>query len=1449
MIQAEQGVAVRAKAPRCYVVGKGSLATTCAEILHEEGFALLGIHSTDGSAAQWAKMRGVEHPASLTDFQAGLAVNQFEWLFSLNNPWVIPASVLRLPRVATVNYHDSPLPRYRGLHATTWALIHGETTHAISFHEVTESIDEGRILRQSAIDITPEDTAWTLNAKCFEAAIATFRELARELARVTALGQLAVSRQDPSQASYFGRWARPPRGGLLDFTKAAESIRDLVRALDFGPIDNPLGVPKLLVGDRLYAVGRAEVLERTSRRACGEIVQSCSESLDVATSTRVIRLSRITSLTGAAVSPIELARGVDNPSAPRLTDLSKEQADSLTSRYVELCRNEAFWRCRLRSIRQPELGYQLGVRQRPGASAVLSDLGRALARHADREPFEAVVFCLAVFAAKTNHFEPFDLGLALPEADPIFAALTAPVVPLLVDASADHSLADLWSVLHERVAQSQARGCFCKDVVLRYAELRENGEFRARVAVGVHDRVPPEESSDLFFAVNRTSREVSLYHHGALAAWQLASIDDALAQFLDCFAATPDLGLARVPWMSERCRERVLIEWNSSERSLPECSLISLIEGIALRQPHANAVRFAGYSLSYGELTRRSRGLARQLVERGVRTGDLVALSLPRGVEMIVAMLAILRAGAAYLPIDPSYPAARGRAMIERAQVSAAVTCKPLQEKFFETISPLVLCDEDPNATWAFAVPSSAEQPFPESTFDGLFCVIYTSGSTGKPKGVEITQRGMVNHALAIARNYGLRSDDRVLCSASLSFDVVGEQIYPTLVAGAEVVVRPEELFDSFRNFEDFVRNERITVMILPTSFWHEWTRELTVTGSPPPESLRALSVGTEKALGERLAQWQAVAAGRVQFFQGYGPTETTITSTMYCHADDAAESELPVGRPLSNTQVYVLDQYLQPVAPGVLGEVFISGLGVARGYRNDPALSAERFLCNPFRDEARMYRTGDLARFRADGQLVYCGRVDTQVKIRGFRVELAEIEAALAAQPEVSETLALLRTDGDEAQLVAYVVPRTPEIDVETLLAALAERLPRYMVPQSIVTLARFPKTANQKIDKRALPSPPRPASRERRVGTTASTPLQRSLVEIWTTVLGTEPSVDGDFFALGGNSLSAVRMLSKVERTHQRLVPLSVFIQNPTVIGLERELTGGEAKSSLVVTVRAGTARPPLWLVHPVGGHVTYAFRLRDHLAPHQPVMGFQAQGVDGRLDPLETVEAMASVYVRQMRELQKTGPYFIAGPSMGGLIALEMAQLLRRQGQDVALLVLIDTWGPGYPRPTSRLQKLLDQVQTVWQKPNWRERIGLVLQHGRALCGFEPRRRGKAIPPRYDALDGVAVSAELLRNVQRVWLANERANLSYEPSAYAGAVLLIRARFPMPWSGMRFDDPCNGWRALLRGPLKCETLDCSHSELVDNPPQGVALRLQAALDFAWESHTDVTLERRAS
>jgi amino acid adenylation domain-containing protein len=1125
-----------------------------------------------------------------------------------------------------------------------------------------------------------------------------------------------------------------------------------------------------------------------------------------------------------------LAQGAVPPAIP---DAVAVELDAYARRIRAM---ELRWVQTLAGFRPSEPPYQLSVPDRPGASADLSAFGRVL-RDAPEElrPCLALASLIAVLS-RLGGASDVGIGLANDLAGSPLSHWFETVVPFVIEVDPACTMGSLLDVIDER-QKLVLSGSYPRDLFARYPALRGGGQPRFGVALHCADVDAGAGTAvaDLEVMVP-SGGGVLLVHHGALEPWQVESLDRCLAAVAETALRHPETSLAAVPLLSPEDRHRVLVEWNATEREIPDLCVHELIAEAAERFPERAAVRFGDQSLTYSQLLRRSTAVAECLLRAGVQTGDVVALSAPRSVELVAGMLGILQAGAAYMPIDPSYPEARGRVMLEDAAVRIGVTTKALAPKYFSGYEVILLNDHEaapPTRSVAFA------SPRPPAA-DDLVYVIYTSGSTGKPKGVEVRHRGLVNHSLAIARNYALAPGDRLLCSASISFDVAAEQIYPALFSGAEVVMRPDDLFDSFTRFDEFLRAERISVMVLPTAFWHEWVRDMEARGASPAASVRVLSVGTEKALGGHFSIWQQLSGERVRFFQGYGPTETTITCTMFAHDHSEADSSrpLPIGRPLPNTQIYLLDALGEPVPIGAVGEIHVGGLGLARGYRNNAEMTGEWFTANPFRPGERVYRTGDLGRFQSDGQIVFLGRRDSQVKVRGFRVELGEVEQVLREHPGVDEAAVLLRSDYGVPELVAYVVPRGEAVDAEALLDFMRQRVPEYMVPRAVVGLRAFPKTSNEKVDRAALPVPSR-----RESGTAARVPprneRERALHSLWAEVLaGQEFGIEDDFFSLGGNSLSALRMLGAAEQKLGARIPLSHFATGPTIARLARSMGGAPVRTSLVVRVQEGDSRPPLWVVHPVGGHVVYAQTLRRHMDPSQPIRGLQARGLDGREEPLDTIESMAELYVGRVLEEQPRGPYLLAGSSMGGLVVYEMAQILRRRGQSVALLALLDTRGPNFPTPTSRWTRLADQFETIRSQPSYRSRLALVWDRFRSLrdvLPFAANGTNAFVPPRYEVLGGVELPPDLRAAILEVTRANERANVRYRPAPYDGRMLLLRAAVAMRWSGMRFDDPYNGWRPLVRGGVDRVVIDCTHSELADDPPAAAGRALQEAVDRA--------------
>ncbi|HYG62933.1 MAG TPA: amino acid adenylation domain-containing protein, partial [Thermoanaerobaculia bacterium] len=621
-------------------------------------------------------------------------------------------------------------------------------------------------------------------------------------------------------------------------------------------------------------------------------------------------------------------------------------------------------------------------------------------------------------------------------------------------------------------------------------------------------------------------------------------------------------------------RHALLAEWNdtASPGTMPALCVQELFARRAALAPEATALVMAAKRLSYGELEGRANQLARHLRRLGVGPGVPVGVCLERSLEMGEAILGVLKAGGCYVPLDPAYPRERLAFMIEDAGLDVLLTQDALAG-LLPGARRLLRVDADAHS-WAG---ESDADPGVEVHPESLAYVIYTSGSAGRPKGVQVPHRALANHATAVAERYGLTPADRVLQFASLSFDVAAEELFPAWISGAALVPRPAGLFPSFQELEHLLSHQRITVANLPTPYWHEWVDDLARTGTAPPASLRLLVVGTEQAAPERLTAWRRLAGDHVRWINAYGPTEATITATLHeagATAAAAPAARVPIGRPIARLQAHVLDAAFEPAPLGVVGELYLGGAGVARGYLHHPDRTAAVFLPDPFSGlaGARLYRTGDRARRFPSGELDFLGRADDQVKIRGFRIEPGEIEAALRRLPEVQDCCVVVREDAGERRLVAYAVPGAAAARggslIDALRASLAASLPSYMMPSAFVLLEALPLTPNGKVDRQALSAAAAPAAAAPPEVTAPRTPVEERLAGIFAAVLGVERvGVEESFFELGGHSLLATRVMSRVSEALGLDLPLRTLFEAPSVARLAAvvEAAGGASLQAL--------------------------------------------------------------------------------------------------------------------------------------------------------------------------------------------------------------------------------------------------------------------------------------------
>jgi amino acid adenylation domain-containing protein len=852
-----------------------------------------------------------------------------------------------------------------------------------------------------------------------------------------------------------------------------------------------------------------------------------------------------------------------------------------------------------------------------------------------------------------------------------------------------------------------------------------------------------------------------------------------------------------------------------------DCCIHELVEKQAERTPDAIAVVEGDRRLTYRDLNSQANRLAAYLRGRGIGPEVPVAICLKRSTNLMVSMLAVLKAGGACVPLDPAYPAERLEFMLRDTRTALLLTQDELLPTRVRNTTEMI----DLPLTWAMINQESADQVASGVTAKNLAYIIYTSGSTGKPRGVLLTHAGLVNHHLAVQELFDLKSSDRVLQFSSISFDIALEEIFPTWIAGATLILRMEDTPLGAREFARWIGEQRVSVLDLPTAYWHELVHQLSELKQSMPASLRLVVVGGEKVSAKALAAWNKLVAGTIRWINTYGPSEASIVATAYEPAADSvreAPTSVPIGRPISNTQVYVLDRDLNPVPEGMSGELHIGGIGLARGYLNQPQLSSEKFVTDPFSTDpgARLYKSGDMARYLPNGEIEFLGRYDDQVKIRGFRVEMGEVESALAQHSGIQEPVVVARDDGAGGkQLVAYVVPlRKPGPSVLELRNFLTERLPDYMVPSAFVALDTLPLTPNGKVDKKALPEPVRAGASRAQKGSAPRGLLEIQLADIWGSVLGKRPIArDENFFELGGHSLLAVRLMHLMEQTLGKKLPITALLHAPTIERLAvllQEEKRSAAWSSLVAMQESGT-KPPFFCVHGIGGTILRFRDLAHFVGSDQPFYGLQAQGLDGE-HPFHTrVEDMAAHYLKELRTVQSQGPYYIGGYSFGGMVALEMAHQLKAQGHEIGLIVLLDT----FPEQLKSTPSLFRTYLTLPLDEQW----------------MHVSRKAKAFPRSVRRRVAMMKLPTPLKNIRD---ACHSAARTYQPKPYDGRIILFRASE----KGLSSVNQESAWKSLAP-QIEIYEVSGHHGNIVDQPQvRLLADELNACLESAFRKHRDV-------
>ena len=1207
----------------CFVVGEGALLVECVDVLIQAHFVVKGVISPDDQLRAPVESKGLRFIERKPGWSSSLREEPFDYLFSIVNDAVLSADTLKLPRRLAINYHDGPLPAYAGVRATFWALVNGEKAHGITWHVMQPQVDAGAILSQVLFPLTEDETSVSLNTRCFTAALDSFRELVIALST----DRISPQPQDPTRRSYYGRNQRPNL--RLDWRRPATQLAALSRALQFGFHPNPFGLLKFWVQDAVFLVQYVEVAQRVAQYPPGTVKFVDAESLAVTTADGVLTLRGVLTPEGEPVAVAALTERFGWQPGVQLPNSTDDETTRWHHRATQCVPYQAYWVDKLVHFKPTALepvGPLPTVEPQDKMGQLEFQLSPALSilRINSQLSLPELVLCtFLIYLSRVSGDSRLGVGFssdALRQSLDESGGLLAGCVPFTVDVDARANFGEICQHVRQELDWTGEHDTFAREMLITQPALHafavefRRGGFPVEIWLKNErfQKVPAVRPGGLTLVISELGPCRFLFDPAVWDASRVAELAQRWTLLVEKLSRYPDRPVVEVDLLTTEERYRLLHVWSSAPMLYPRDTLVHrLVEEQVARRPGAVALRCGPVALTYDDLNRRANALAWQLQKQGVGPDTPVGVCLDRSPELVISLLAILKAGGAYVPLDPAYPTTRLNTLQAEADIRLVVTTSALAARLAETTADCLLLDQ----IAAELAQESAENPSSDTRAEHLAYVLFTSGSTGQPKGVAVPHRGVVR--LVSGANFARLDETTVMLGlAPLAFDASTLELWGSLANGGQLVLLPEAR-PSLDVIKETVREHGVTTTFVTAALFNV----LVDSGIAELTSLRDVLTGGDVVSPTHVARAYRQLPG-CRFINGYGPTESTTFASFYPIPPGEPDAPtVPIGTPVGNTQLFILDAHLNLVPPGALGELVIGGDGLARGYLGDPELTADRFVPHPFSLDPndRIYKTGDRARFLPDGRIEFLGRMDDQVKIRGFRIEPGEIETALCQHPDVREAVVVTHepVQGDK-RLVAYLVFR-PEItpDMAAVRAFLQNRLPEHLIPTGWVPLDTLPLTRNGKVDKKRLPPPM--FTPTRKPTDAPRTETEERLQILWAELLNT-PRVgeDDSFFDLGGNSLLAIQLLARIHQqwgirpavrdvfAHPTLRQLSAFLDE-----LPKEnQPARQTFSSLASAAEAplSLAQRRLWVLHQLhdlGGTYNVPLVLRVNGPLNLPVL----------------------------------------------------------------------------------------------------------------------------------------------------------------------------------------------------------------------------------------------------
>lgn len=1245
--------------PTCIAIGEGKLFVQCLELLQQMKFQIKGIitHDTWLMEHLQDKTIPIVPPASLA------LMPKVDYLFSINNSRILKEKELGMATTLAINYHDALLPQYAGMYATSWAILNGESKHGITWHQISELVDAGDILEQVEVDLGPNDSAFTLNTKCFEAGILGFRRLLAALRDHS----LAPLQQDLSLRTHFPLAKRPPNFGTLLPDLTFQEAKRLLLATYFGDhLDNAFALPWIFINHELFIVEKAEVYP--SQEPPNASLNLFNHHVGYFCIDGFVALNALRTIKGETVQPeqLRIKHGFVTHPDPLLLEKS-------TLCFNQFAKHEPYWKEEFERV--AFLPYPLllhGESTKEVTFTVPSELLHRI--NAKFQGEDSVIllralFLLFVFRLSREKRNTVGLYTNQGEELPFFSNW----VPLTLDKNEEISTQEILETTLRSMAEKHKKGTFLNSLRIRYPSLRSAASTSPQLVL-----INREEQFDLFrdatsILIDQHKVHIRIPSNGSLGCSQ--ETGDLFHSFLAHILQNSTSPFAAIPVLNFLQTKKVIQTLNQ-----PIPTRLQYHDGLiqfahyAEMNPDKCGIVDQGTSYTYGRFLHDTRALAHLLDASGVKQNSRVGISMQRSYLYMVAMMGILHHGSCFIPIDPTLPPDRIAFIIHDSGIEhlladhlgdhnkahVPTTC----------ISATLLTDAEEHSSQEYSQPHDPAY------------IIYTSGSTGQPKGVIITRQNLYTFISAAIDRYGITPHDKILQFANLGFDASIEEIFCCFCAGATLYLRPENILQP-EDFFKFSLEFCITVWDLPTIFWRTLNMNQSTEFPLIFPNLRLVILGGEEVHLSDLGAWKAHQYLAARLINTYGPTETTVVALTYEFTRADHLSKIPIGRPLPGYSVYIVDDQQQVVPLGVEGELAIGGSGVAKGYLNRKEEQERAFieLELPDSEKRTCYLTGDRVVADQMGLIYFLGRTDQQFKYRGFRIEPAEIEQhLLRIDPIHAAHVALVHPREGVVVLVAfYTTSNGTPVERERIVRELRSRLPDHMIPTAFVALAEWPRTRNGKLDQAKLMHHLEEVSKAKPISDEITDLNQQLILAIWRRILGIQSiGLDDDFFELGGHSLKAVSFVSEIKKQTGVTIPLASLIRNSTV----RKCALLLAKENLhedftcLVPIRPEGDKTPLFLIHGAGLNVLLYQSLSHHLEKGRPIYAFQASGVDGKKRLKDSIEEMAEEYIEDLIKLYPRGPYLLLGFSLGGFIAYDMAQKLTKRGYQVKLTGLIDS-----------------------------------------------------------------------------------------------------------------------------------------------------------------------------